>query len=245
MDMLKIRCDTVRKLRRLAGEREEQGGRILLGGTVVMDTNAHAGKVKSTRRFRPVASRHTPGVRFHTHPLDHIPPSPADTQAISEEMAMRKDLLPASIVACRKGLYVMCLPREVVRLVRAFKEGHPYGFESDSACLEALYKHTAGLAIRRYRRAADRAFDIANSAGGNRQTKQQRYIKELRLRGVAVAFYEYKSVVPTACHTETPVCLPMACSREAYHLVVEDGRSAAGGGGRVSRLSHGPPTKRR
>ena len=219
MDMLKIQCNTVRKLQQLAAKKEEQGGRILLGGTIVMDTNAHAGKAKSARRFRPVASRHTPGVRFHTHPLDHIPPSPADTQAMSEEMAMRKDLLPASIIACRKGIYVMCLPREVVSLVQAFKDRYHKGFKNDSECLTALYNDVAGLSIRRHRRAADSAFDVADSSGGDRQTKQKRYIKELRLRGIAVAFYSYDTIVPGACHADTPVCLPMACAREAYHPV--------------------------
>lgn len=222
-EYLILDCAALHKLESLAHLNVEHGGRILMNGTIVEDKNAHAGTGKAARRFRPTASRHTPGIRFHTHPLVHIPQSPADVQAYAEEVVMRSDLLPATLVADRSGLYIMCLPQKFITAAQRFKKKYPDGFSNDEMCLTVFYGHQSGKLAKEYRKKAEEAFSIADSPSiKHREGKQRRYISELRERGIPVYYYSYKSLRERAgCNglIVKPIKLPMACSKSAYGAI--------------------------
>lgn len=224
--------DTVERLKRMAGDDVEHGGRILEDGTICMDTNGHAGTDAARRNFTPSKTRHTRGLRFHTHPLAHTSFSENDILAFCEEYVLRNDHQPAMIMADRSCVHVLCLPERFLRLTRhckpiihgeaartstSFRQRAAVGTsrkrttEEDDANLQRLQDTKCMKIARELHATAGKIFNHVDKQEIRRRAKVVMYNEELRKHGINVQIFPYRMLLEHTEDGRKPFVISTAC----------------------------------
>lgn len=180
---------------------EEVGGRILCDGSIRLDRN-EASEDKH-RLFQPGYSQVTPGIRFHTHPSQYTPPSPADIRVSAIEAAVRADKHYVSVVADQTAMYLIYPSRRIVQSIVQFCDTHkfcaPPQVPDDADQLtkeealqlyedrwDKIMQHTSAEVFGDEQRLVEDIFSKINSIHGDARRKHQAYIRALSQHNIRV-----------------------------------------------------------
>lgn len=224
--------DTVLRLKWMAEQEVEYGGRITQDGTICLDQNGHAGTEAARRNFIPIKSRHTNGLRFHTHPLAHTSFSENDIMAFCEEYVLRIDHQPAMIMADRSCVHVLCLPKQFLRLTHRCKpvihgetktaatsfrrravstRSHKQTSKDDDANLDRLHDTECMKFARKLHATATNIFNRVDAKDVPRREKVVMYNEELRKHGINVQVFPYSLLMDHTKDGLTPFVISTAC----------------------------------
>lgn len=189
----------IKTIQKLTKDSKEHGGRLMdvrsreMPETLIMDENLHLKTKKSARAFRPQYTRHGNGIRFHTHPLHHSPPSPADILAICQEHCIRGDVCSLSMVFDRDAIYILQLPPRCVRAMQAFCKDYPCAAEDDETRSSYLQHHPSWKVFGDIKKQADKI--MMECMFEKTEDKSARsYIEKLQNIGVIITHETYSGV---------------------------------------------------